>query len=339
MKTRNLIVLLPFFLGLVFAGPASGMAVSNVDTLPLREVIRTNNLELVSKMSDEQLVVLIDLLFELDSIPVDLAAEIGRTVKSRRSSDPAPLTVVKPVSLQLYESSTPASEYYTVFDSKHLVPIEDSWKKSDTGFVINMYPEGHEEFFMPTCAIVSSPFGWRGDTAMHNGIDLDLNRGDPVVAAWDGIVRMCGRHGNYGNLVVVRHYNGLETVYAHLHKIRVKVGMQVKAGQAVGLGGSTGRSTGSHLHFEVRFKGQPINPKYFISFRSEKPIGMYMVIRKTRNGMCAYPLGVEYHTAEKGDNIFEIAKRYGKTVKDIKELNGMSGKSYKIKPGMKVRVS
>lgn len=338
MKTRILIVLFPLLLG------GSGLFAHGegaVDTLPLREVIKTNNLALVPKLSDEQLVVLIDLLFEMDSIPVELAAEIGRTVKNRRAEGEGRKENEnpKPVTLSLFESSTPASEYYSVFDTKHLIPVEDTWKKSDTGYVIDLFPEGHTEFFLPTCAIVSSPFGWRGDTAMHNGIDLDLNKGDPVVSAWDGVVRMCGRHGNYGNVVIVRHYNGLETVYAHLWKIRVKVGMQVKAGQALGLGGSSGRSTGSHLHFECRFKGQPINPKYFISFHSEKPVGKLIVIRKTRNGMCAYPKGAEYHTAEKGDNILEIAKRYGKTVKAIKELNGMSGKTWKVKVGTKVRVS
>ncbi len=345
MQTRALLGIFLLYSGLAtasFSRSSNGeTGYSNADTISAKEVLKSRNLAVIPKLSDEQLVVLIDLLFELDSIPVDMVGEISKTVRKRKAESGSGNTVkeiVKPVTLSYYESSTPASQYYSVFDSKHLTPIEDLWNKSDTGYVIDLFPEGHEKFYMPTCAIVSSPFGWR-DSSMHNGIDLDLNKGDPVVSAWDGVVRVAGKHGNYGNVVVIRHYNGLETTYAHFWKIKVKVGQQVKAGQTVGLGGSSGRSTGSHLHFETRFKGIPINPKYFISFKTETPIGKIMVIRKTRNGMCAYPKDAILYTVEKGDNIWEIAKRFGTSIPKLKELNGVSGKSYRIKPGMKVRVS
>ncbi len=341
MQTRALQGLLLLSLGWAIACPAASFSIHNneADTLSANEVLKSRNVSVISRMTDDQLVTLINLLFEMDSIPADLIAEIGKTVRDRKkATEPGKQAgVIVPVTLGFYTSSKPVSEFYSEFDTKKILPVEDMWKKSDTSYIIDLFPGEHTAFFMPTCPIVSSPFGWR-DSAMHNGIDLDLNKGDPVNCAFDGVVRFAGRQGNYGNVVLVRHYNGLETIYAHLHKIRVKPGQMVVAGQALGLGGSTGRSTGSHLHFETRFKGTPINPKYFISFAQEKALGGKMIIRKTRNGMCAYPIDAKLYTVEKGDNLWEIAKRYGTSIKSIKALNDMSGKNFRIRPGMKIRV-
>ena len=122
-------------------------------------------------------------------------------------------------------------------------------------------------FHMPTPSTkITSPFGprWR---RMHNGLDLKVNIGDTIVAAFDGKVRIVKyeRRG-YGKYVVIRHDNGLETVYGHLSKQLVEENQLVKAGEVIGLGGNTGRSTGSHLHFETRFLGIAINPIYMFDF-------------------------------------------------------------------------
>jgi murein DD-endopeptidase MepM/ murein hydrolase activator NlpD len=86
---------------------------------------------------------------------------------------------------------------------------------------------------------------------------------------FDGVVRMSKYYNGYGNCVVVRHYNGLETLYAHLSKLDVRPGNLVNAGQLLGLGGSTGHSTGPHLHFEIRFLGRPLNPSVVVDFPNE----------------------------------------------------------------------
>ena len=101
---------------------------------------------------------------------------------------------------------------------------------------------------------------------VHSGVDIKLESGDPVSVAFDGVVRMARKYSGYGNCVVVRHFNGLETLYAHLSKIIVKVNEQVKAGDIIGLGGHTGHATCNHLHFETRFQGKAFNPKELINF-------------------------------------------------------------------------
>ncbi|HRO76278.1 MAG TPA: peptidoglycan DD-metalloendopeptidase family protein [Crocinitomicaceae bacterium] len=127
----------------------------------------------------------------------------------------------------------------------------------------------NSKFFIPVSGAVVSEYKHRGKRP-HKGIDLGLRIGDSVVSVWDGKVRYAEyNRGGYGNLVVVRHSNGLETYYAHLSKLKVKVNDEVKAGDLIGLGGSTGHSTGPHLHFEVRFYDMTINPEEIIDFTTK----------------------------------------------------------------------
>ncbi len=128
----------------------------------------------------------------------------------------------------------------------------------------------NDGFHMPVDGVVTSRYGWRKGRN-HNGIDLNLNTGDPVKAAWAGKVRYAKwNNGGFGNLVIVRHENGLETLYAHLSKINVVPNQEVKAGEIIGLGGNTGRSFGAHLHFEVRFYDLPMNPEQVINFETKE---------------------------------------------------------------------
>ena len=121
---------------------------------------------------------------------------------------------------------------------------------------------------MPVPGPVTSNYGYRPKFGrMHKGVDLRLKSNDTVVAAFDGKVRVVNYEGKgYGNYVIIRHPNGLETVYGHLNKHLVKENQVVKAGEPIGLGGSTGRSTGPHLHFETRFMGYAINPAAIFDF-------------------------------------------------------------------------
>ena len=139
-------------------------------------------------------------------------------------------------------------------------------------------------FIMPITGRVTSPYGPR-TRRFHYGIDLKLQTGDTVYAAFDGKVRICSyEHRGYGNYLVIRHPNGLETVYGHLSKSLVDIDENVLAGQPIALGGNTGRSTGSHLHFEFRFLGQAIDPSEIIDFTYFCTYDDYYVFQKHRSG-------------------------------------------------------
>ena len=130
--------------------------------------------------------------------------------------------------------------------------------------------DSNKGFKIPVPGVTTSRYGIRNGKN-HNGIDLSLKTGDTVSAAWSGKVRYAKYNdGGFGNLVIIRHYNGLETFYAHLSKLLVFPDQDVIAGETIGLGGSTGHSTGPHLHFEVRFYDDPINPEEMIDFANKK---------------------------------------------------------------------
>jgi len=123
-------------------------------------------------------------------------------------------------------------------------------------------------YSLPCEGMVRSKFHYRGNHA-HNGVDISLRVGEDIYAAFDGIVRVTKRtrySGGYGNLIIIRHFNGLETYYGHLSRCLVQVGDTVDAGGLIGYGGSTGRSTGPHLHFETRYLGKAFDPERIFDF-------------------------------------------------------------------------
>ncbi|MBR6963697.1 MAG: peptidoglycan DD-metalloendopeptidase family protein [Prevotella sp.] len=140
-------------------------------------------------------------------------------------------------------------------------------------------------FCMPTPSrVITSNFGARWGR-MHKGLDIKVYVGDTIRAAWSGKVRIVKYEAaGYGKYVVIQHYNGLETIYAHMSKQLVREGETVRAGEPIGLGGNTGRSTGSHLHFETRYKGIALNPALMFDFRAQDVTGDYYVYnRRTYN--------------------------------------------------------
>ena len=195
-------------------------------------------------------------------------------------------------------------------------------------------------FILPidTMTRVTSKYGPRR-RRMHKGIDLKVQVGDTIRAAFDGKVRIRNfeRRG-YGNYLVVRHPNGLETVYGHLSKSLVDVNDIVRAGDPIALGGNTGRSTGSHLHFETRFLGIAINPIYMFDFPKQDIVADTYTFRKAKGVKRAGSHDtqvadgtIRYHKVKSGDTLSRIAKLRGVSVSTLCKLN-------RIKPTTTLRI-
>lgn len=193
------------------------------------------------------------------------------------------------------------------------------------------------EFVMPVDGIVTSRYGYRRGRN-HNGTDIDLNTGDTVVAAWSGKIRYAKYNdAGFGNLVVIRHHNGLETFYAHLSKHLVAPNQEVKAGDPIGLGGNTGHSYGSHLHFEVRFYDAPMDPEQIIDFKKKKVKDENLMVHKglfrpgakaktNRGTIAKKPTATgssKYYRIRSGDTLGAIASRNRTTVSKLCRLNGI----------------
>lgn len=227
-------------------------------------------------------------------------------------------------------------------------------------------------FRMPHKGYVTSPYGYRRRfRRMHKGIDLKLNVGDTVRAAFDGRVRIRNfeRRG-YGNYLVIRHTNDLETVYGHLSGFIVNEGDYVKAGDPIALGGNTGRSTGPHLHFETRYMGYAINPaaifdfpnqtthtdvftfdkntyqkarnydpkansQYAAQYLKENPTKPY--VRSSTSSGKSRNSGATTYRVRKGDSLSKIASRNGTTVAKLCKLNGISTTT-KLRIGQRLKL-
>lgn len=229
-----------------------------------------------------------------------------------------------------------------------------------------------KHFCMPTPSrVVTSNFGARWGR-QHEGLDIKVYIGDTIRAAFSGKVRMVKYNpGGYGKYVVIRHNNGLETTYGHLSAQLVEENQEVRAGEPIGLGGNTGRSTGSHLHFETRLCGVAINPALMFDFREQDVTGDYYAFNRssydaesanatrirgkqdgstiarensrddfaTNNRMTSgLEDQVQYHKVSKGETLDSIAKKRGVTVDKICKLNHIS-KTMRLRPGQILRYS
>ena len=195
-------------------------------------------------------------------------------------------------------------------------------------------------FCMPTPNTkINDVFGYRPRRRRaHYGLDIKVNVGDTIRAAFDGKVRIVknqGRRG-YGKYIVIRHDNGLETVYGHLSKQIVKEDQLVRAGDVIGLGGNTGRSTGSHLHFETRFLGVAINPALMFDFEkqdvtADKYTHVFKKQPTKRTSRSAASTAVDgkgvYYKVKNGDTLSKIASKQGVSVNQLCKLNGITTKT------------
>ena len=262
------------------------------------------------------------------------------------------------------QEESPASELYQEWDNRY---AHKRTEMPDT-FKIDL-----RHFCMPTPSrVVTSNFGNRWGRP-HKGLDIKVYIGDTIRAAFSGKVRIVRYEaGGYGKYIVIRHPNGLETIYGHLSEQLVSENQSVRAGEVIGLGGNTGRSTGSHLHFETRLCGVALNPALMFNFRNQDVTGDYYVYNvntyneesveatrlrgKVGNGGYTRDLvqngelgsyqnkthasndELLYHKVKNGETLASIAKLRGVTIEKICSLNHLSANA-KVRPGMILRYS
>lgn len=261
------------------------------------------------------------------------------------------------------DMESPASELYANWDNRY---AHRATKLPET------YRIDLRHFCMPTTSrVITSNFGsrWGGQ---HKGLDIKVYIGDTIRSAFSGKVRIVRYEGGgYGKYIVIRHNNGLETIYGHLSKQLVKENQEVRAGEVIGLGGNTGRSTGSHLHFETRLCGVALNPALMFDFREQDVTGDYYAFNKatydsesitatrlrgkqdgstiarenkaedfaTNDRMTSgLKNQVQYHKVAKGETLDAIAKKRGVTIDKICKLNHIS-KTKRLRPGQILRYS
>ncbi|WP_458626627.1 peptidoglycan DD-metalloendopeptidase family protein [Winogradskyella sp. PC D3.3] len=197
-----------------------------------------------------------------DSIPQSLKIEL-QTYKLKRGpvieTIEIPLITKNATKIDIKADHWDTTVYNPYVDTVQEFPLELHF--TDTTYA----------FPVPHTKVVTSRYGWRRGRA-HNGIDIDLVTGDTVVSILDGIVRFAKYANGYGNTIVVRHYNGMESTYAHLSHIGVKANDTIARGQYIGKGGNTGNSRGSHLHLELSYKGEHIHPEYLFDFSPKNTI-------------------------------------------------------------------
>ena len=215
------------------------------------------------------------------------------------------------------------------------------------------------EFCFPLARyVVYSKYGIRNGRT-HTGVDLSASASDSIRCVWPGVVRMAKAYGAYGNVVIVHHYNGLETLYAHLSKINVRPNQVVEEGELLGFVGKTGRATGNHLHLEIRAAGEHFDPLKVLDTKNRTvKSGTMMVYHKVGRSVVSFgedtPAPVElkpatsliedsaaaqavYHKVVKGDTLWALARKYNTSVAKICSLNGIKSNAV-LGLGKKLRV-
>lgn len=204
-----------------------------------------------------------------------------------------------------------------------------------------------EGFTLPHYGYITSKFGMRKNR-FHHGIDLKVQVGDSIRCAWDGMVRIVGYDPRgYGHFLVIRHDNGFETVYGHLSQPLFYENERIYAGEVLGLGGNTGRSTGSHLHWEIRYLGNAFNPEKLVNFETGKLIESNLTADNeyllTKKGTYSHYMELkqlqqaQYHKVRSGDTLSGIAARYHTKVSTLCKLNHIKETSI-LQIGQRIRV-
>ncbi|MDP3397751.1 MAG: M23 family metallopeptidase [Bacteroidales bacterium] len=259
--------------------------------------------------------------------------------------EPLPFNVVLTDSITKINTSKiiiPISDYLRLIDFSELPEEYDIWSDNKINpYQVNLVDMKDtakidlSTFYNPVQSYVTSDFGFRR-WRHHYGIDLKVHKGDSVYNAFDGVVRITKRARDYGYFVLIRHFNGLETLYAHLNKISVNPGDTLKAGIPVGLGGNTGRSTGYHLHFEVRYLGNPINPNDIIDFNAFTLKNQILVLNAQHFEYKKEIEKIRFWTVRSGDTLGRISQRTGISIARLCALNGIKRTSI-LRIGQRLR--
>ena len=261
------------------------------------------------------------------------------------------------------ELESPSADLYANWDNKYAHRATE---------LPETYKIDLRHFTIPTTSrVITINFGSRWGR-QHKGLDIKVYIGDTIRAAFSGKVRIVRYEaGGYGKYIVIRHNNGLETIYGHLSKQLVEENQEVRSGEVIGLGGNTGRSTGSHLHFETRLCGVALNPALMFDFRAQDVTGDYYAFNKetydnestnatrlrgkqdsstyaSTNSSDDYATNkrttsgltdqISYHKVKKGETLERIAKKRGVTVEQICKLNHIT-KTMRLRPGQILRYS
>jgi murein DD-endopeptidase MepM/ murein hydrolase activator NlpD len=311
--------------------PSGNITTSKRLNIELREFDEVGYLQTLSNKTDS-------LLFQNT---VDLERIRSIISENPFSLDWAPSNEIVETAEQVLVDSVwiTAFEYFSNWDTQKVDIYNFDIREFNDNLLLKLYDEKiGETWKMPlTDVLVNSRFGPRWGR-MHGGVDLDLNTGDAVYASFDGIVRVSSydRYG-FGNYYVVRHKNGLESLYGHLSKHVMEVGTEVQAGDLLGKGGSTGRSTGPHLHYELRYRGLYFDPEIVYDFEQNKILKQELLVDKKLFGHIAKARAAAYHRVKSGDNLGSISRRYGVSVSQITKLNGISTRSI-LRIGQNLRI-
>lgn len=236
--------------------------------------------------------------------------------------------------------------YNNRWDTLNIRTGRADWSKISDSTVLILHDLSESEFVFPFKGKVISKYGHRGGR-FHAGIDIKLNHGDTVVSAFDGKVRIARNISGYGKIIVIRHNNGLETVYGHLSKYLVDVNDEVKAGDPIGLGGRTGRATTEHLHFETRILGEHFNPTRIINFDSLCLVDDCIAMDKKLLGFASKESNItntgssdnpsKYVKVKSGDTLYALALKHKTSVDRICKMNGITPKKV-LTIGTKLRI-
>lgn len=310
-----------------------------LDTVPVHLINQLSIYRILADKSAEELEMVIDSIFDVDDVPQPVlnAVKIYMTTMEKALAQPRGFYAYVPESNSPY----PADGFYRDWNSEVPNPHRNNLSLFDSTLTLMLVDSAQNcGFYPPFRGVVTSHFGWRYGRN-HNGIDIDLEVWDPVHAAFPGVVRVAKFYKGYGRVVVVRHHNGLETLYAHLHRFKVEPGDEVEAGDVVGLGGSSGHSTGSHLHFEVRFQGVPIQPSSLIDFRKHKLKSDVVSLQKSGAFLAVVTDNQKdtkkIYEVKQGDYLYKIALKFNTTVDKICDLNKINSKT-NLKTGQKLIV-
>lgn len=311
-----------------------------------------------------------------DSLPEDAVVVKRVPLESKKSVAPTDALVVDTIpssseglSIVLFNdntwqyvrdrsiSGTDETVFTECWDTTKTHPYKVELNDIPVSMVIDLV-DTLKSYHYPVKGRITSKYGPRR-RKIHQGTDIDVETGDPIYSTFDGRVRYTGFiAGGYGNLVIIRHDNGLETYYAHLSRIDVEPNQWINAGQVIGAGGNTGRSTGSHLHYEIRYKGQSFDPMRLIDFESGDLRRETFLLKRTYfspysrftqdfeeevqsdeedKKIVKEAAAAKYHTVRKGDTLGRIAANNGTTVAKICQLNGIK-KTTTLQIGRRLRV-